>query len=113
MQTITVHVEDVLWFAGHVEGVGGFDLHAVGQLERSHLLFELRIVVAICGVLGIQRLKQVELPALVAHRDATVLNIVDQPLDFLMAGIHVGCLVDAWQKTRLPVLRFLNGIAGA
>ena len=63
-----VHVADVLRLAADVERVGRFDLHAIGQLERLHAGFELRIAAALLLVQPVERLHEVELPPLLGRR---------------------------------------------
>src|SRR5687768_5995860 len=40
-----------------------------------------------------------------------IANVLDQLLDFLVLGIDVGPLKDAWKETSLPVLRLLNRVS--
>ena len=56
----------MLRLAADVEGVGGVDLHAVGQLERLDARFELGVGLALLQVALVELLEQVELLPLLA-----------------------------------------------
>lgn len=56
-----VHLSDVLGLARDVEGVAGFRLHAIGQLERLDAGLELGFLVATLDVVAVQFKQQVEL----------------------------------------------------
>ena len=50
LKGVAIHLADVLWFEGNVEGVGRFELHAVGEFKALKTGFEFGIVVACFGM---------------------------------------------------------------
>ncbi len=61
----------------------------------------------------IQRLHQIDLPALFGGRAVFVADMFDQLVDLLMLRVDVRALIDAGQEAGLPVLRFLDRVARA
>ena len=59
----------------------------------------------------IEALHEIELGTLLTRVHVLVADVLDQLLDLLMLGVDVGALERAWEKSRLPVLGLLNGVA--
>ena len=108
LRAVAVGFEHVLGLAADVEGLGRFALHAVGQLEAVDAGVEGRVVAALLFVLLVEGGERVELPPLGVGRQPLVADVLDQLVDLGVLRVDVGALVDAGQKRRLPVLRFLR-----
>ncbi len=112
LHAVAVQVEDVLRLAADVERVGRFDLHAVGQLERLDLRFELRVARALGGVLGVECLRAGRAAAADRSRATRSLRMFSiSSSTVCVLRVDVRALIDAGQEAGLPVLRFLNRIA--
>ena len=98
-------------FAGDGERVGGLKLHAEGEFVRLDAGLELGFVLPFGGVAGVEFLEQVELGALFGRRGRGVADVFDEAVDVGKRGVDVITLIDAGEKTALPVLRFLDRVA--
>src|SRR5579859_3436400 len=108
---LAVHLADGLRLEADVKGVGGVHLHAVGQFKGLDARLDLRVFLALLLVTLVELLQKIELPPLFRQRNVIVFDVLDQLLDLRVLGIDVSSLINSRQKTRLPVLRFLDGIA--
>src|SRR5262249_19285317 len=95
----------------HVEYIRGFHLHSIRQFERLDAGVQLRISRATILVTRIERLEQVELAALFFARRRLVADILDELVNFGVLRVDVSALVNAREKTCLPILRFLDWIS--
>src|SRR5207302_1409829 len=85
-----VQVADVLRLPADIEGVGGIELHAIGQLERLDAGFELGVLLAFGQVSFVELLEQIELLPLLLERREVVANMLDELLDIGVPGVDVG-----------------------
>ena len=108
---VTVHGPDGGRFAGQIEGVAGFHLHAEGQLERFDARLQSRIRSVVVPVGGIERGQKIQLPALHARGGVRAADILDEPLHVAVLRIDERSLEHAGQEGRLPVLGVLDGQA--
>ncbi len=111
VNALAVHLFHALRLVGDVEGVGGFHLHAVGQLEGLDSRFD-GAVVRVGALVGcIQPAQQVELRSLCAGGLVIVADVLDQFFDAGVLRVDVGALIDAGQETAAPVFGFLDRVA--
>ena len=104
-----VHVAHGLGFSGNIKSVLGIRLHAPSQFERLDPRFKATIVFATRQVLAIHAGQQIELGALV-RRSPSGTDVFHQLFKSRVLGIDIGSLINTRQKSRLPVLSFLNGV---
>ena len=97
-------------FTVHVERIGRLHLHPVRQLERLDACLELSVLLPAICVPAIERLNEIELPALCRERQPTIFYMLDEFIDRRVLGVDMRALVNAGEKTGLPVLRFLNRV---
>ena len=94
----------MLRLAVDVEHIRRLHLHPVSQLERLNARFELRVLLSLGRMFAVELLNEVQLTPLFAQREAAVLDVFDQLIDRRVPGVDVRALIDARQKTGLPVL---------
>ncbi len=111
VDVVAVHLADVGWFAGDVEGVGGLQLHAEGQFEGFEAGFEAGVAEAGALVFEVQFAEEVELAALDGGVGVGAADVLDQFVDLTELGVDEGPLEDAGQEAGLPVLGILDGHA--
>ena len=102
----TVCVDNTFGLTCHVEGFGGFRLHAKRELEGADAGLQERVVRPRFFVHLVQLRQQIELLALVGRRCRLAADVLDQLLDVSVFRVEVGALVDAGEEASLPVLRF-------
>ena len=104
LRSLAVHLPDVLGLAVNVEHIRRLHLHPVRQLERLDSCLELRVLLSLGRMFAVELLNEIQLAPLFAQREATVLDVFDQLVDRCVPGVDVRALIDARQKTGLPVL---------
>ena len=109
LRALAIHRADSRRLAADVEGVRRFHLHPIRDLEGLNARFKLRLLLTLRGVLGVQLREQVQLPPLFRERGVRALDVLNQLIDLLLVGVHVGALEHAGQKRALPVLLTLQG----
>src|SRR5204862_6090890 len=109
--SFAVAIEDVLRLAADVERLGRLALHAVSELKAVDAGVECGIEAPLLLVATVEGRQSIELPPLYVGRQPGVFHVLDQLVDLGVLGIDVSALINAWQESRLPVLRLLNRIA--
>jgi len=94
----------VLRFAADVEGVGGLDLHAVGQFEGLDAGLDGRLARAFGEVAVIELAQQRELPRLCVVVEMSVAQVRDELARILLRRSHQRALVNAGQEGGAPVV---------
>ena len=111
LRPLAVQLADVFRFTIHVERIGRVHLHPVRQLERLDARLELRVLLSPGRMPAIESLDEIELPPLLGEGESAILDVLDQFFDRRVARVDVRALVNAGEKTGLPVLRLLNRVA--
>ena len=104
LNTVAVHVANMLWFAADIKRVGRFRLHSERQFERLNSRFQLGISGTLFQMLLIETSKKLKLCRLFRPIDAVVADILNQLFDLGMLRVDVVSLENTGEKSTLPVL---------
>ena len=88
---------------GKIERIGGFELHAIGKLERLDACFQLRVIPPRVLMFGVELGKEVELAALRQPRKAPVYDVFDEFLGLGFLAVDMSALINAGQESGAPV----------
>jgi len=111
LQGVAIHVANVLGFKADIEGIGRFELHAVGEFEAFETGFEVGIVFAGLGVFFVELAEEVELLALTVAGKVFGCDVFDELARVGRFGVDIGALISGGEKAGLPVLGAGDGVA--